>query len=158
MVRLEILTKIAAPIERVFNLARSVDLHMESADWTGERAIAGVTSGLIGPGQEVTWKGRHFGTRITHTSRITKYEFPNHFQDCMAEGVFHRFCHDHFFEIDGLSTAMKDVMIFEAPLGPLGILAERVVLRRHMCNLLRRRNECIRRVAESDEWRKFLSA
>jgi ligand-binding SRPBCC domain-containing protein len=156
MVRLEILTRIAAPIERVFDLARSINLHMASTNWTGERAVAGVTSGLIGPGQEVTWKGRHFGMPITHTSRITGYEFPNHFQDCMVQGAFHRFCHDHYFEIKGASTTMKDVMEFEAPLGPLGVLFERLVLKRYMHDLLERRNECIRRVAESDEWRKFL--
>ena len=94
MVRLELLTTIAAPIERVLDLSRSIDLHMASTDWTGERAIAGVTSGLIGPDQEVTWQGRHFGISITHTSRITKYEFPNYFQDCVVHGSFRRFCHE----------------------------------------------------------------
>ena len=156
MVRLEIVTRIAAPIERVFDLARSIDLHMASTNWTGERAIAGLTSGLIGSGQKVTWKGRHFGVEITHTSSITKYEFPNHFQDCMVQGAFHRFCHDHYFEDSSESTTMKDVMEFEAPWGPLGSLIERIVLKRHMRDLLQRRNECRRRVAESDEWRKFL--
>src|SRR6266550_3349552 len=132
MVRLEILTRIAAPIERVFDLARSIDLHMASTDWTGERAISGVISGLIGSGQEVTWKGRHFGIEITHTSSITKYEFPNYFQACMVQGAFHRFCHDHYFEDSGESTTMEDVMEFEAPWGPLGALIERIVLGRHM--------------------------
>ena len=51
MIRIELVTRIAAPIERCFDLARSIDLHMASTDWTGERAIAGVTSELIGPGQ-----------------------------------------------------------------------------------------------------------
>jgi ligand-binding SRPBCC domain-containing protein len=156
MVRLEISTTISAPIERVFDLARSIDLHMASTDWTGERAIAGVTSGLIGSGQEVTWKGRHFGIEITHTSSITKYEFPNYFQDCMVQGAFHRFCHDHYFEANDSLTTMMDVMEFEAPLGPLGSLVERVILKPHMRALLQRRNECIRQVAESEDWRKFL--
>jgi hypothetical protein len=61
MPSIELATSIAAPIERVFDLARSIDLHMKSTSRTGERAIAGTTSGLIGLGQGVTWRARHFG-------------------------------------------------------------------------------------------------
>src|SRR5437899_12648015 len=39
MTRIVLLTSIAAPIERCFDLARSVDLHMASTNWSGERAI-----------------------------------------------------------------------------------------------------------------------
>src|SRR5262245_45796803 len=70
MVRIELETLISAPIERCFDLSRSIDLHMASTNWTGERAIAGVTAGLIGAGEQVTWRGRHFGLWITHTSRV----------------------------------------------------------------------------------------
>ena len=91
MTCIELVTRIAAPVERCFDLARSIDLPMASTDWTGERAIAGVTSGLIGPEQEVTWRGRHFGVLITHTSMITVYERPKHFQDCMVRGRFSKF-------------------------------------------------------------------
>ena len=56
---IELATSIAAPIDRVFDLARSIDLHTNSTSGTGERAVAGVTSGLIGPEQEVTWRARH---------------------------------------------------------------------------------------------------
>jgi ligand-binding SRPBCC domain-containing protein len=156
MIRIELVTRIAAPIERCFDLARSIDLHMASTDWTGERAVAGVTSGLIGPDEEVTWNGRHLGVLIAHTSRINAYARPRHFRDCMVRGRFRSFCHDHFFEVRDGSTLMKDVMEFEAPLGVLGLLVERLVLRKHMVGLLLRRNEHIRRVAESDEWDSYL--
>ncbi len=156
MVRIELVTDIAAPVERCFDLSRSLDLHMASTDWTGERAIAGVTSGLIGLNQEVTWQGRHFGLRIQHTSRITSFDRPWHFQDCMVRGAFRSFCHDHYFESIPGRTRMKDLMVLEAPLGLLGNLVESV-LDRHMRGLLDRRNRCIKRVAESDEWRDYLS-
>ena len=120
MVRIELVTDIAAPIERCFDLSRSIDLHMASTDWTGERAIAGVTSGVIGPGQEVTWQGRHFWLRIQHTSRITAFDRPWHFQDCMLRGAFRSFCHDHYFESVSGQTRMKDLMVFEALFGLLG--------------------------------------
>jgi ligand-binding SRPBCC domain-containing protein len=157
MVLIELVTRIAAPVERCFDLARSIDLHMASTDWTGERAVAGVTSGPIGAEQEVTWKGRHFGILITHTSRISAYDRPRYFQDCMTRGAFRSFCHDHFFEIRDGVTLMKDLMQFEAPFGILGALVERLVLKRHMFKLLLRRNQNIQRVAESDEWTRYLA-
>jgi ligand-binding SRPBCC domain-containing protein len=157
MVRIELITRIVAPIERCFDLSRSIDLHMASTNWTGERAIAGITSGLIGFDQTVTWQGRHFGLRVHHTSRITVFDRPRHFQDCMVRGVFKSFCHDHYFENISGKTRMRDFMQFEAPWGLVGHLFEGV-LDRHMRALLDRRNECIKRVAESREWRGLLLA
>jgi ligand-binding SRPBCC domain-containing protein len=156
MIRIRLTTAIAAPIARCFDLSRSVDLHMASTNWTGERAIAGVTGGLIGLGQEVTWSGRHFGFRITHTSRITALEFPSYFQDSMVRGMFRRLCHDHYFEANESKTLMKDVMEFEAPLGPLGKSVERLLLEHHMRRLLERRNRCIQQTAESEKWKDYL--
>jgi hypothetical protein len=61
MPKIELFTEINAPIEKVLDLARSIDLHMESTKKTGEMAIAGKTSGLIGFGETVTWRALHFG-------------------------------------------------------------------------------------------------
>jgi ligand-binding SRPBCC domain-containing protein len=155
MVRIDLVTIIAAPVERCFDLSRSIDLHMASTDWTGERAIAGTTSGLIGLDQEVTWRGHHFGFAIKHTSRITACDRPLHFQDCMVRGAFKSFCHDHYFDSTEGHTRIRDLMVFAAPLGLLGSLVEGL-LDRHMRLLLDRRNQCIKRVAESEEWRGFL--
>lgn len=156
MVRIELETRIAAPKERCFDLARSIDLHMVSTEYTGERAIAGVTSGLIGYREEVTWTGRHFGFRFRHTSRITQYQRPDYFQDSMVRGVFKRFCHDHVFEDCSNATLMRDIMEFEAPLGFLGRMLEHILLKKHLTTLLLRRNECIRKTAEGDEWNRFV--
>jgi ligand-binding SRPBCC domain-containing protein len=157
MIGIELMTRIAAPVERCFDLSRSVDLHMASTNWTGERAIAGVVSGLIGAGQQVSWCGRHFGVWVTQTGRITAFERPRYFQDSMVQGRFRSFCHDHYFEVQGNETVMRDLMQLEAPFGPAGLVAERVLLRRHMRDLLERRKECIRHAAESEEWRKDLN-
>jgi ligand-binding SRPBCC domain-containing protein len=149
MVRIELTTLIAASAERCFDLSRSIDVHMASTNWSGERAIAGVTSGLIGLGQEVTWQGRHFGLTLTHTSRITSFDRPLHFQDCMVRGAFRSFCHDHYFESSPGGTRMWDLMQFEAPCGWLGRIVERVLLEGHMRSLLQRRNQYIKQIAES---------
>lgn len=47
-------TFIDAPVERCFDLARSIDLHKISLEHTNEKAVAGKTAGLIEPGESVT--------------------------------------------------------------------------------------------------------
>ena len=88
MAIIELTTEIDAPISRVFDLARSIDLHTNSTSRTGERAVAGVTSGLIGPGDEVTWRARHFGVWQSLTVRVEVFEPPTHFSDRMLRGAF----------------------------------------------------------------------
>jgi ligand-binding SRPBCC domain-containing protein len=157
MVRIEFETRITAPLDRCFDLARSIDLHVLSTGGTGERAIAGKTSGLIEMGETVTWRGRHFGVLLTHTSKIIAYDRPRYFKDCMIEGAFKRFEHEHKFssEPDG-STLMIDLMEFEAPLRVLGVATERLVLRSYLQRFLKARNSYIKHVAEADEWKEFL--
>jgi ligand-binding SRPBCC domain-containing protein len=153
---IELSTTIHAPVERVFDLARSIDLHMDSTAASGERAVAGVMSGLIGPGQEVTWRARHFGVWQSLTSRIVRFERPAHFRDAMARGVFRRFDHDHFFEASAGGTRMRDVFDYEAPLWLLGRVADVLFLERYMRALLVERNRVLKAAAESDAWQKYL--
>ncbi len=148
--------EIAASPELCFDLARSVDAHMASTGATGERAVAGVTTGLIGAGQEVTWSARHFGVRQRLTSRITIFDPPRRFRDSMVRGAFARFDHDHFFERHGSGTSMTDVFDYDAPLGALGRLVARWILTPYMTRFLRERGEVLKRLAESGEWKCFL--
>lgn len=150
-------TIIEAPCPRVFDLSRCVDLHRDSVNHTQEQAIAGVTSGLIGPGEEVTWRAKHLGKWHTLTSKITEYTRPHHFRDSMQQGAFRRFDHDHFFEtISATRTRMKDIFDFDAPYGILGKAVSHLVLVRYMTNLMERRNQGIKQVAESELWQRYL--
>src|ERR1700722_19267167 len=99
MVRLEEVTKIGAPIERCFDLARSVEVHLAGNIHWGESAVAaaGVTSGLIGLGHRVTWRAKHFGFWQQLTSEITAMDRPTYFQDTMIRGAFQSMSHEHFF-------------------------------------------------------------
>jgi len=147
-------TKIAAPPERCFLLSLSIDLHKESTAQTSERAIAGVTHGVIGPNETVTWQGRHFGFMLTQETLISKYSRPHHFQDIMLRGMFKSFEHDHYFdELPDGTTLMRDELRFAAPLGPLGWIAEFLVLNRYLTGFLIERNQLIKTVAESPEAR-----
>jgi ligand-binding SRPBCC domain-containing protein len=151
MPTIKLATSIAAPIDRVFDLARSIDLHTNSTSSTGERAIAGVTSGLIGPSQEVTWRARHFGVWQSLTVRITAFERPTHFADTMLRGAFRSMEHHHYFEPAGSGTTMRDVFSFQSPLGVLGRIADSLFLTRYMKSFLIERNRVIKATAESDD-------
>jgi ligand-binding SRPBCC domain-containing protein len=159
MVRLEETIEIDAPIERCFDLARSIDVHVLGNVHFGENALAvgDVNSGLIEMGQTVVWRAKHFWIWQTLTSRMTAFNRPVFFEDTMLRGAFKSMRHEHFFRsLPEGGTAMKDVLYFSAPLPVLGRIAEVLVLRRHMNNLLHERNVVLKQVAESDEWRKYL--
>lgn len=159
MSKVEEVTVIQAPIERCFDLARSVEVHLAGNVHCGESAVAlaGVTSGLIGMAQRVTWRAKHFGVWQRLTSEITAMDRPVYFQDTMIRGAFRFMKHDHFFQpLSPDATEMKDIFCFAAPLSILGRLAEIVFLRRYMQALLHERNVVLKRIAESSEWQKYL--
>lgn len=148
MPSIQLTTIINAPIERCFYLARDIDFHQRSVAHTAERAIGGVTSGLIALGETVTWEATHFGVRQRLTVRITGYEPPHSFVDEMTRGAFARFTHRHEFLAVAGGTAMRDDFDYTAPLGPLGKIADWLFLERYMRRLLLTRNRELRRVAE----------
>jgi hypothetical protein len=159
MIRIEETTVIHAPIERCFDLSRSVEVHLHSNVHSGEQALAlgGVTSGLVGMSEQVTWRAKHFGLWQNLTSKTTALKSPSYFQVTMVRGIFRSMQADHLFQsLRSGVTEMKDIFSIAAPLPPLGPLAEALFLRRYMLALLRERNAVIKRIAESSEWEKYL--
>ena len=150
-------TKINAPVERVFDLSRSIDLHTKSASKSNEQAVTGRTSGLINLGETVTWRAKHLGVTQTLTSKITQFERPFHFRDSMVEGIFKLIDHDHYFkEIENGETLMRDKFDYDAPLGVLGNLADFLFLENYMTEFLMERNLLIKKIAESEKWREYI--
>lgn len=140
--------RIAARPEEVFGLSLDVDAHTRSMADSDERAVAGVTTGRMGPGDTVTWQARHFGVPIRMTSRITEYREPSHFVDEQLRGPFRFWRHEHRFTPDDGGTLLRDDITFAAPLGPLGRLAELLVLRWYMPQLIQQRNGFLKAAAE----------
>lgn len=124
----------------MFALSLSVDFHLDSFADTGEQIVGGVQQGAMALGDTVTWRARHFGIWWKLTSCITAYEPPTFFVDEQQRGPFVHYRHEHLFTAIGDETEMRDVVEFAAPLGPLGIIAERLVLRRHLEALIDLRN------------------
>lgn len=149
-------TAIDAPIERVFNLARSIDLHVSSSSQSREQAIGGKTHGLIGLGESVEWRAKHFGIWQRMTNKITALSEPDHFHDSMTKGAFQYFEHDHFFTQTGNQTTMRDVVDFKSPFGPVGAIVDSLILQPYLTKFIVSRAHYIKRIAESTQWKEYI--
>ncbi|WP_224366962.1 SRPBCC family protein [Hyalangium versicolor] len=151
MARFRLETFIAAPPERVFDLARDLDFHQRSLADTGETIVGGRTGGLIELGEEVEWQARHLGRVWRLRSRVTVLERPQLFTDVQVHGPFASFEHRHRFEPVEGGTRMVDEWEHRAPLGWLGRVADWLFLSRHMVRLLETRNLALKREAEQGD-------
>jgi ligand-binding SRPBCC domain-containing protein len=151
METIRLATWIDAPVERCFLLSLNIDLRVASCGETGEDVVGGVTSGLIGEGQTVTFQGHRFGVRWKHTSRMEIVRPYSYFREVMVDGHFKRYEHEHHFAAMDDGTRIRDEVTFSLrwSLGRLGA-------RRRLAACLKQRNALIKRVAESEEWRKYL--
>lgn len=147
---------IKAPVQRVFDLSRSIDFHQISTAQTKEKAIAGVTSGLIKLGETVTWRARHKGIWMNLQSTISVMEEYSYFVDEQVKGPFKHYRHEHYFEEKEGVVIMKDVFDFESPLGVLGRIANKIIAYSYLKDLLIRRNDLIKEYAEGELWREIL--
>ena len=138
-------------------MSRSIDFQSKAVTSSKERAVAGRTSGLIGLNETVSWRGKHhLGVWQHLTSRITDFDPPHFFADEMEKGAFKKIRHEHYFFTTEEGTIMKDVFSFQAPLGFLGSLANKLFLKTYMTNFLRGRNRILKEYAESGRWREVL--
>lgn len=148
MTTITLTTVFKAPIQLVFDHARNIDTHQESASKSNEIAIAGTTFGLINKGETVTWRGKHFGIYLQHQSVISQMEQPTHFEDEQLKGHFKSFKHQHFFEESDGQTIMKDLMQYETPFGIFGQLFDKLALKKHLTQFLIERNAYLKLVSE----------
>lgn len=157
MPTIHLTTFIAAPVERVFDLSRSIELHKKSMSPTGEQAIAGTISGLIELNETVTWQAKHFRKTRRMKMKITQLNRPTSFTDEMVEGDLRSMKHQHYFKAIENGTLMIDFFHFETPYGGVGRLINNLFLTRYLQRLLERRNATIREYAESGKWHHLLN-
>lgn len=148
MTTIKLTTTIKAPINKVFDLARNIDIHKLSTSKSKETAIDGVVSGLINKGETVTWRGKHFGIYLTHKSIIPEMQIPTYFVDEMLEGRFKKFKHTHTFQEKNGGTIMTDKIEYETPFGIAGKLFDTTVLKKHLTHFIKERNVFIKQLAE----------
>lgn len=156
MANIIIITEIDSPIEIVFDLSRSIDLHKLSTSKTNEEAVAGVTHGLINFNETVTWRAKHLFKYRLFTSKITGFKSPVYFKDEMQKGDFKKFEHEHLFETVNGKILMTDKIFLEAPFGVLGKFIMFIFLKNYIKKFLLKRNALIKEFAETDQWKQII--
>ncbi|HXK18517.1 MAG TPA: SRPBCC family protein [Polyangiaceae bacterium] len=141
-------TRILAPIELCFALARDVEAHLKTSASTGERAVGGKTSGLLELGDVVTFEAAHFGIRQRLTAKIVELERPTRFVDEMLQGAFTSLRHVHEFAVDGAAVLMRDTLTWTSPLGFLGVVADKLFVEPHMRAFLVKKQTALKECAE----------
>lgn len=149
-------TFIAAPQDRVFDLSRSVTLHKQSMADHQEKIIAGTSTGLLKENDTVTWQAKHLFRQRILKVKLTKLKSPEYFIDEQEHGDFASMKHEHYFKPVENGTIMIDQFRFEMK-GFIGRLAASVYLEKYLTRLLTKRNELIKKIAESNQWKQYLS-
>jgi uncharacterized protein YbjT (DUF2867 family)/ligand-binding SRPBCC domain-containing protein len=137
---------IARPIEEVFgffsrpdNLGRITPSSMGFEFLTDDRAMR--------DGLEIRYRIRPLlGIPMTWTTRIADYEPPTRFRDVQLSGPYARWEHTHTFETVAGGTIVRDEIVYAVPLGTLGDLANRLIVRAELERIFRHRAETIRTV------------
>lgn len=143
-----------APLDRCFLLSTSVEIVRCELKM---RPVRGRTSGLVADRDTVLWKGWKYGLPQYHHSLIEDYRPYSFFRDRMIAGRFRTFSHDHAFDLqeDG-GVRMHDEVRFTMRWGVLGALVGSMLIAPDVRRLMRRRFRLLKRIAESDQWRRFL--
>ena len=168
-----------APLERLWALSTRVELVRQTL---GMNIAGGVTSGHVGAGSRVIWKGWKFGLPTEHHTLITGYAAPHTvdaggaerqlhgeaagqrvawFQDSQEKGRFASFHHDHWLRqrtdaTGQVSTVLEDEVHFALPFGPLGDLAAHLIMVPYVKRLVKRRFASLKALAEGEGWKQWV--
>lgn len=149
-------TFIAAPQDRVFDLSRSVTLHKQSMAGHQEKIVSGVSMGLMNENDTVTWQAKHLFRQRILKVKLTKLRKPEYFIDEQEQGDFSLMKHEHYFKPVENGTIMIDQFRFETR-GLMGRILTKIYLEKYLTRLLIKRNEMIKKIAESNQWKQYLS-
>ncbi|RFM30265.1 SRPBCC family protein [Deminuibacter soli] len=149
-------TIVHAPVDRVFDLSRNIALQRKSLQGQRETIINGKTSGLLQMGEEITWQTKRLGKAWTLRLQTARLEMHSFFEEIMLNGDFSKLSHQRHFKSMANGTVMIDLFQFEQT-GSWGKSLKQLFYIKYWRQLLEKRNELIKSVAESDKWMHFLN-
>lgn len=156
MPTIHLTTFIAAPAPVVFDLSRHITLYKESMVAHKQEAVAGTRFGLIEKGDTVTWKSHHLFKERLQRIKMVELQKPDMFIEVQLQGDLTSLRHEHHFKAIDNGMLLIDLLTFETPYGRMGRWFNTLYFTRYMESLLHRRNDTIKRFAESDRWKKIL--
>jgi ligand-binding SRPBCC domain-containing protein len=110
---------------------RPENLALITPPWLGLRLLTPppITMAI---GLTLDYRVRVLGVSRPWRSLTTEYDPPHGFRDVQVVGPYRRWDHRHRFRVEPGGTLIEDLVVYEPPLGPLGALLDRLVIRRQL--------------------------
>ncbi len=157
MNKIEFNTHIKAPIERCFDLSRSIDFHKISlSPVVKEESVAGCTTGLIGQNQHALMQSNCWGYHFSTELKIVKFNPPYFLSYEITDSNFESAIHDYYFYDIGDETVMVNHFYYKLKLGLMGEIANLLFLEKYLNKTISKRNDLLREYAETSKWQGVL--
>jgi ligand-binding SRPBCC domain-containing protein len=104
-----------------------------------------LTPGIIEmkPGTIIDYKLRLYGMSVKWKTRIEVFEPESRFVDLQLKGPYRYWHHLHEFEEVEQGTRMRDLVHYELPFGPLGVLARSLFVQQSLTKIFGFRRQVI---------------
>jgi ligand-binding SRPBCC domain-containing protein len=100
----------------------------------------------MGAGTLIEYRLRLHRVPVRWRTRIEAWEPPHRFVDSQIKGPYSLWEHTHSFEADGReATIIEDQVRYSIPFGPLGELANRLLVRRDLRQIFDYRHDAVER-------------
>jgi ligand-binding SRPBCC domain-containing protein len=143
---LERTQRVALPVEQAFAFYGDArNLERITPPWLEFEVI---TPGEIemGPGTLLDYRLKLHRVPVRWQTRIETWEPPVRFTDTQVRGPYSLWDHTHTFEEDGPgATVIHDRIRYSIPFGPVGELADRLLVRRDLRQIFDYRRDAIER-------------
>jgi hypothetical protein len=144
-----------APIERLFDLVRSIQAHEATSSIDG-RAVAGKTLGLATLNDVTTWSARFFGLRFKISTRMTSFNPPFSLTENLERGLLLEF--GHVYSLRSLESGLVELGDCFTFRSPLGAWFDALVFKPIMTRTMSARLNGLKELAETNGWKKFLDS
>ncbi len=147
--RLEFTTTVPRPLAETWNFfSRPENLEKltpEDVSFDIRSPVSGVE---MYEGMVIQYRVSPFpGFSTDWITEITQIKYHEHFIDDQRVGPFALWHHQHFFRaVDEGTTEMTDILHYQAPLGFLGTIADKLFVHRQVTGIFAAREEAISRL------------
>jgi ligand-binding SRPBCC domain-containing protein len=141
--RLERIQTIPRPLGEVFAFfSDATNLERITPGFLGFRILTPRPIAMA-PGTLIDYELRFHGLPLRWRTRIESFEPESGFCDVQVRGPYRRWIHRHEFEATDSGTRMRDLVEYELPLGPLGLLAHALFVRRSLERIFDHRRDAV---------------
>ena len=98
----------------------------------------------MGRGTLIRYRLRVRGVPVSWLTEIKEWDPPHRFVDQQLRGPYALWHHSHSFHADGDETIMRDLVRYRIGFGPLGVLADALIVRRDLAAIFDHRAQRVR--------------